>query len=307
MFDFWKEVVINSATVDGKQRIQNVDGFLRVLRCADYHKDGIVGGVIYRTKPEEAKLGQVAVTGSDAASGHVLQLVLKIALVGKTDGEYALPWTSGKPVILEGTTVNAILAKAAKIEGLTVSDSNIVCADGHMVIAKAVLNDIDLATGDVVEKDLLVGENASKTAELRKAAAGRPAIGTGKWVIENLRFPTTANRSYTAVHADELPNADGEYVQYAFEYRAPNRGLHGQGTVGQELVSVTHHVFYVEKSVDDDITGLGGDGAKTLTALIQDASNKLATVKDVDYGTEVPDTSEIIEEATAEVGPAVLQ
>ena len=34
-----------------------------------------------------------------------------------------------------------------------------------------------------------------------------------------------------------------------FQQRSRRRGLHGQGTVGQALVSVTHHVFYVLDSL----------------------------------------------------------
>lgn len=78
-----------------------------------------------------------------------------------------------------------------------------------------------------------------------------------------------------------MPIEDAEYVQYAFEYRAPNRGLHGQGTVGQELTSVTHHVFYVKKSVDDNITD--ADTASVDTTLVK-LLGDFATVKNVAIG-----------------------
>ena len=70
-------------------------------------------------------------------------------------------------------------------------------------------------------------------------------FGTGEWLVENLRFPTYPNLRYAGVNDDEKPVAGAFYTQFAFEYVSPSRGLHGQGTVGQALVSVTHHVFYV--------------------------------------------------------------
>lgn len=244
MFDFWKEVVINAAKVDGRDRVEVKDGLLRVLRCADYKLDGIVGG-IHVTEPTEASYGKVVLGEAAAAEGYVYQLTLKIALHGKADSEYALPWTSGKPVILEGADADAILAKAEGIRGIAVNEGAIECVDGHMIISKAKLAKIGLASGEVVtETDLLA------TEEARVLAAGKPAVGTGEWLTENLRFPTNANRNYVAVHADETPVLGANYVQYAFEYVQPNRGLHGQGTVGQEMTSVTHHVFYVREDLD---------------------------------------------------------
>lgn len=236
MFDFWKEVVINDT--DRFSVELGLDGaeVLRVKGVADYSTDGIVGGKIYHTAPVKtgvpAEVSLKSVTAP--AAGNILQLVLKIAQVGKADGEYALPWTSGKPVILEADTVANIIAKAAKVDGLSASGSVITCGDANMIISKAVVKELK-PDGDLVKETVLNPDNAKR----------KSTVGSGKWLIENLRFPTTANRSYTAEHADELPQKDGWYHQYAFEYAVPTRGLHGQGTVGQEMTSVTHHVFYV--------------------------------------------------------------
>ena len=52
MFDFQKEVIINSNLLDDgvNPRFMVMDGpvkLFRVLRCADYRKEGLVEGVIY--------------------------------------------------------------------------------------------------------------------------------------------------------------------------------------------------------------------------------------------------------------------
>ena len=252
MFDFWKEVVINDTT-DRIEVLTGKDGdkVLRIKGCADYAKNGIVGGKIYHTAPVKTGYpAEVNLTSVAApATGNILQLVLKIAQVGKADGEYALPWTSGKPVILEADTVANIIAKAAKVDGLSASGTTITCGDANMIISKAVVKELK-PDGDLVKETVLNPDNARR----------KSTVGSGKWLIENLRFPTTANRSYTAEHADEWPQQDGWYHQFAFEYAVPNRGLHGQGTVGQEMTSVTHHVLYILDGKESALTNLLGTG-----------------------------------------------
>lgn len=242
MFDFWKEVVINSDTIDGHDRVQvTKGGVLRVLRCADYAIAGIVDGKIYKTEPSVGQKGTISVTNvADAAAGNVLRLVLDLRLVGKTDSSFAQPWSVfKKPVIVESATRDGLLRNLTAIipadyKYITVKGVTITLGCENMVARVAKVDEVD-ADGKVV-----------KTTELT-TVEGKPAVGTGKWILENLRYPTNANLRYASPNADEMPIADAEYVQYAFEYAAPNRGLHGQGTVGQEMTSVTHHVFYVNK------------------------------------------------------------
>lgn len=242
MFDFWKEVVINSATIDGRPRVSFENDVLRVLRCADYAKAGIVDGKIYKTTPQEGTKGTITVNAPAPAEGNVLRLVLDLRLVGKTDSDFAQPWSVfKKPVIIESASVEGILKNLKAIvpadyQYLTVTGNEIVLGNEYMVAYSAKIEEID-AKGEVV-----------KTTELA-VTAGKPAVGSGQWILENLRFPTNANLRYASPNADEMPIADAKYVQYAFEYAVPNRGLHGQGTVGQAMTSVTHHVFFVREDL----------------------------------------------------------
>ena len=54
MFDFQKEVIINSNVLeDGvTPRFKAMTGavnLFRVLRCADYRKEGLIDGIVYKT------------------------------------------------------------------------------------------------------------------------------------------------------------------------------------------------------------------------------------------------------------------
>lgn len=297
MFDFWKEVVINSAKVDGKLKIQNTDDFLRVLRCADYHKKGIVGGVIYRTVPTDPVYAKVPIPTVEGADNY--RLVLDIRLVGHTEGSFAQPWSVfKKPVIVEFSTVEKLkkTLKAivpADYAYIKLNGNTIECGDPHMVFAKAVIEKVGADDEYVEYLNLLADKDAVK--------AGKPAVGSGKWILENLRFPTNANLRYAAPNGDEMPIEGAKYVQYAFEYSAPNRGLHGQGTVGQEMTSVTHHVFYVHEDVDANITGVAEGTKVALKDLIEGKAGgtKIATVKNVAFGAETAANTETATEEDA--------
>lgn len=71
------------------------------------------------------------------------------------------------------------------------------------------------------------------------------SFGTGKWIQENLRFPTYANIRYESPNADETPVIGAKYVQYSFAYASPRPGFGGQSGVGQGMSAVTRHIFYV--------------------------------------------------------------
>ena len=92
-------------------------------------------------------------------------------------------------------------------------------------------------------------ENDVEGAHTALAHAGRKReFATGAWLKENLRFPTHLNLRYDNVAGDDAPIDGAVYTQYALQYESERVGLHGQGAVGQKLVSVTTHVFYVNNT-----------------------------------------------------------
>jgi len=95
-------------------------------------------------------------------------------------------------------------------------------------------------------------------------------IGTAAWLQENLRFPSYPNLRYAALNEEEYPVNGGLYTQFSFLYCMPRKGLHGQGTVGQALKSITTHTFYVLSSLVDKFEAdlkavFGADSIKTIS------------------------------------------
>ena len=244
MFDFQKEVIINSNVLeDGvTPRFKAMTGavnLFRVLRCADYRKEGLIDGIVYKTMYNK----------------------------GAAPSDYAYPWYKfGKPVMAEFELDDSNLAEAQEImikaiemaipenyrfARITKEGSDKVKVSGtdsHQIIKVAELQKVvslacpadacheveyQLVAKAVVEKNIM-------------------EVGTAAWIQENLRFPSYPNLRYDALNEEEYPVKGGLYVQYSFGYCSPRRGLHGQGTVGQALKSITTHTFYVLSSLADE-------------------------------------------------------
>ena len=77
---------------------------------------------------------------------------------------------------------------------------------------------------------------------------GKEGFGTYQWILKNLRLPTAARTSWTAINADEAPIIGAKYDEYVIRY-CVNRGIMGGDAVGEVTKSLTTHVFYVNQSV----------------------------------------------------------
>ena len=77
---------------------------------------------------------------------------------------------------------------------------------------------------------------------------GKEGFGTYQWILKNLRLPTAARTSWTAINADEAPIIGAKYNEYVIRY-CVNRGIMGGDAVGEVTKSLTTHVFYVNQSV----------------------------------------------------------
>lgn len=77
---------------------------------------------------------------------------------------------------------------------------------------------------------------------------GVEGFGTYQWILKNLRLPTAARTSWTAINADEVPVIGAKYNEYIIRY-CVNRGIMGGDAVGEVTRSLTTHVFYVNQDV----------------------------------------------------------
>lgn len=281
MFDFQKEVIINSNLLDDgvTPRFMAMEGpvkLFRVLRCADYKKEGLLEGVIYKTPGKKGKVASA--TFNVPTDAGTYRVVIGVTLIGKYLSDYAMPWSKfGKPVLAEFEVSTADLAKAQQIMVKAIesaipenyryvrvsksgSDKVLVsCTDSHQVLAVAELQkqkDIDCPES-CTEKQYVTVEKAVEVSK------NEMEIGTAAWLQENLRFPSYPNLRYAALNEEEYPVNGGLYTQFSFLYCMPRKGLHGQGTVGQALKSVTTHTFYVLSSLvdkfEEDLKKVFGD------------------------------------------------
>lgn len=291
MFDFQKEVIINSNLLDDgvNPRFMVMDGpvkLFRVLRCADYRKEGLVEGVIYKTPAEK---GQVASAAFNLPTKEgTYRVVIGITLIGKYLADYAMPWSNfGKAVLAEFEVSAEDLRKTKELQEkmikaiemaipenyryvrVSAEDSDKVlvsCTDSHQVITVAELQEQrGISCPDsCTEKQYVTVDEAVEVTK------NKMEIGTAAWLQENLRFPSYPNIRYAALNEEEYPVNGGLYTQFSFLYCMPRKGLHGQGTVGQALKSVTTHTFYVLSSLVDKFEGdlkkvFGDDSIKVVS------------------------------------------
>ncbi len=237
MFDFWKEVIINSN--DRLETVTNAAGeeLVRVTRCADYNPKNVVDGIVYKTACVEGNVAEITLPESGEG-----RLVIELGLSVGQDSEFARPWFAfKKPIVAEFDAKHSaadVMRLAVDSHIGSVVDNKFVLVDPKVCVKKAVIETED-ANGKVTEDDLTIKHNVVP-------------VGTGEWILENLRFPTHVNTRVAAPNADDMPVVGGKYTQYAFEYCVSKRGVHGSGAVGQPLASVTHHVFYVLEGIDAD-------------------------------------------------------
>lgn len=299
MFDFFKEVIINSDILPVEEGIDAAgnafkrfyaltpttpaeaigadpanyrapkEGVLRVLRCADYVKSALKDSKVYKTAGRKGKVAEVEINLAPLADNVTepmqYRILVDISLENRYYSDYKYPWSEfHKPIMAEfevtpGMDATAIAEAAKKSLKLYIpSDYKYAvamlpeagklvlrCSDPYQVIKAAKVQYLS-------EEGCMHGcanpVYYDKAVEVKITKNIAP-FGTGEWLVENLRFPTYPNLRYAGVNDDEKPVAGALYTQFAFEYVSPRRGLHGQGTVGQALVSVTHHVFYVLDSL----------------------------------------------------------
>ena len=96
-----------------------------------------------------------------------------------------------------------------------------------------------------------ITEDDPKHVEGFTIEQGVEGFGTYQWILKNLRLPTAARTSWTAINADEAPIIGAKYNEYIIRY-CVNRGIMGGDAVGEVTKSLTTHVFYVNQNVSSD-------------------------------------------------------
>ncbi len=249
----------------------NVEKRLLVKRGGEYYADFVGDCKVYRTNGYEGSLAKLTVDCSDLIVlakevPSLMQATIKVKMFNKFYGEFAnANWALfGKP-ILAGFEIpeDCDAEMFAQMLGQALSDCinpdnkwMTVKVDGTSVVCElqddgADFDTFALEVYDPTACDSCLGEYNRVKVSYEISHNVEP-FATGKWIRENLRFPSYPNLRYAPLYADEQPIPDALYDEFAFEYVVPERGHGGLSFVGQDITSSTHHVFYVLHDIADD-------------------------------------------------------
>lgn len=272
MFDYTKETILNSVT---DKNVQAITGLLRIFRVGEYKVDykstNIADGKVYKAKGTEgtkATATITAVAGNSGSNGGKYRVTVNMKNNSKFYADYATAvWKFQKPIYAEFTVVgdstdNTAALMATKIANaikLALPENNkyiTVTVDDDDVIITAT-DATDMFESVVIEKyepnSVLPSEGqyvASTVVGTIAKTDNKVPFATGDWLIENLRFPSYPNTRYNSINGDEKPVPGQLYTQYSFCYIAERKNLSGIGSVGQRLVSITNHVFYIPSTLE---------------------------------------------------------
>lgn len=272
MFDYTKETILNSVT---DKNVQAITGLLRIFRVGEYKVDykstNITDGKVYKAKGTEgtkATATITAVAGNSGSNGGKYRVTVNMKNNSKFYADYATAvWKFQKPIYAEFTVVgdstdNTAALMATKIANaikLALPENNkyiTVTVDDDDVIITAT-DATDMFESVVIEKyepnSVLPSEGQYVVSTVVGTIAktdNKVPFATGDWLIENLRFPSYPNTRYNSINGDEKPVPGQLYTQYSFRYIAERKNLSGIGSVGQRLVSITNHVFYIPSTLE---------------------------------------------------------
>ena len=230
-----------------------------------------------------------------AATPGIYRISLYVTLSGSQDERYANTRVlKGKPIFVEFEVTakeNTAALVADKVIAITKKYLQMVYEDKIINIVK------DSTTGIIIKG--ISGEQRFSKVALEKwenndwttldesingvagtkitvTAIGDNGFGTYRNIIKDLRLPTAANTRWTHIVQDETPVLGGMYDQYTIVY-CVHRGVLGSDAVGNDVTSITEHVFYVKSDVKVDWEA---------------AIAKLGTVTEVDAAGTVKDIKE---------------
>lgn len=167
--------------------------------------------------------------------------------------------TADSPVLtisVDGTEVTFTCTNGYQIireAALQVFDPTLVKIDccstdgGFTNVTKATQGTLSFKASDDNEYLLVEAEEESADDSAQDTGIiypGAEAFGDYKWIMHNLRLPTTANYNYWSANKSELPAVGANYVQVTIKVCQDRENIGGM-VVGQMTHSVTTHVLYV--------------------------------------------------------------
>lgn len=292
MFQFTTTTVINSNQLpDGKavwsaqEATDDYSANLVVKKVNKFVKDNVKA--IYKAEAYDGELAKITLDLSqiDGTDGDQYRLYIYIGLTqGSQESIYSNDLeVKGKPLSVDfvwdsdaATTVERLVKTINKYELLvyghkilTVSYSGtyltIEATNEYQKLVAVNIDKFDAgkyagmgeyttvrSIKDVVESAGGVAEsNENVTSAAEAFFPGKEGFGTYSYILHNLRIPTYENYRPFGTFVDERPILGAKYNQYTIHYLV-DRGTLGMNAVGQQVTSLTTHVFYVNQDIADD-------------------------------------------------------
>lgn len=269
MFQYTNTILVNSLIdeVTGLDRIveRTIDSNPALdIRRVNIFKKANVTKMIKRAATLPI-LGKAVFKVASADAGYY-RLKLYIRLSGSQNSYYANDFVfKGKPLIYEykiasNSTSGADVAKEIKRvidhtqqfygeKWLKVSTNGdqltISGTDEYQLFTEARLQKLNAAANNALTNE--VYEDIAQGT----ITPCREGFGTYPQIIKDLRLPTMENRRFAGINGDEVPVPGAMYNQYTIYYKV-DRGLFGGAAVGQQVTSVTTHVFYVLTTISNE-------------------------------------------------------
>lgn len=227
---------------------------------------------VYHRIPHEGTAGVCTITIDKAKipvdNTTAIRLAFEIKEVGKHTSEFANALTrNAKSICVETDVIADAKLLADKLVELVQAQQKLM---GVKLFTIAAAGTSDSATITItcdnyseVKNCTLAGVNVdmkftaySSEVETSFGAVDLTAcknpFGTAEDLIKNFRLPSLANTNWLALNQDERPIPNAKYHQYVIEKAVERNDVHGIGAVGQKVISVTTHVFFINDNLDTD-------------------------------------------------------
>lgn len=273
MFQYTNTIVLNSLI----DEVTGVDKFVERtidsnpaldVRRVNLFKKANVARMIKRAASDPV-IGGVTFNVANADAG-IYRLKMYMRLSGSQNSYYANDFIfKGKPLVYEykitqNSTSGADVAKEIKrvidkIQALY-GDKWIKASVNGSTLKISGTDEYQLFTEAKLQKLNSAANNPLTNEVFEDIAEGvitkcREGFGTYTHILKDLRLPTMEARRFTAINQEELPIPGAKYNQYTIYYKV-DRGLFGGAAVGQQVTSMTTHVFYVLTTISAEFENL---------------------------------------------------
>lgn len=267
MYQFTRTFIVNSdKDSSGVAKWTFGTDFFNFRRSLKFLKANVTG--IYKRAYSEPKMAMAQIKLNDLTAGQY-RLKLYIRLSGSMNSYYSNAFVfKGKPLYIEfevtssdnaETIAKKIAAQVKKFQSmydikwvtvLPAVDTIVINAtDEYQQFNEANIEKLEDTTSSV-NREYVVVKSAKVATDpefdgTNLIVQGAEGFGTWMMLTKNLHLPTYENSRFANMNEDERPIMGAKYNQYIINYKVNRGQVAGAGAVGQEVTSLTTHVFYV--------------------------------------------------------------